>query len=139
MIKFIILTFQALFQVAVMTPEEQIGMADALDKVLIDAIYFSLIAIGIMVPVVLRTLNKRLSSVKENDHFSLLASYAQLAVQAAEQSISNGKATEKFAYASKLLADSANRHGMKSVTPDLISTMIESAVFTMKKGIEKKG
>ena len=79
MIKFIILTFQALFQVAVMTPEEQVGMADALDKVLIDAIYFSLIAIGIMVPVVLRTLNKRLVSAKENDHFSLLASYAQLA------------------------------------------------------------
>ena len=92
-----------------------------------------------VVPVVLRTLNKRLASAKENDHFSLLASYAQLAVQAAEQSISDGKATEKFAYASKLLADSANRHGMKSVTPDLISTMIESAVFTMKKGIEKKG
>jgi glycerol dehydrogenase-like iron-containing ADH family enzyme len=139
MVKFIILAFQALFQVAVMTPEEQAIMGDALDKVLIDAIYFSAIAIGIMIPVVLRTLNKRLGSMKENDHFSLLASYGQLAVQAAEQSIANGKPTEKFAYASKILAESATKHGMKFVTPDLITSVIESAVFNMKKSIEKKG
>lgn len=133
MIKLIILAFQSIFQVSLMNGEEQSALGDAAQEIIIDAIGLCVVGIGIIVPITLRTLHKRLETAKNNEDLALLATYADIAVKAAEQSISAGKGTEKIAYASDFLANAAKKHGISSITPAMISSLLEAAVFSIKK------
>lgn len=133
MIKLIVLAFQAIFQVSLMNGEEQAALGDTAREIIIDAIGLCVVAIGLIVPITLRALHKRLETAKHNENLVLLATYADIAVKAAEQSIAAGKGTEKIAYASDFLANAAKTHGISFITPAMISSLLESAVFSIKK------
>ncbi|NBV84166.1 phage holin [bacterium] len=138
MLKIIALLFQGVFQISLLAPEEQQVFADMVQQVIIDIIGFFVIVISIIVPVLLRTLHQKINSAKNNEQLSMLASYAEIAVKAAEQSIAEGKGTEKMAYASKFLADAAKFHGVKILSEDMIKTLLEAAVFAVKKEIKEE-
>lgn len=100
------------------------------------------VIVAALVAVLLRTIHVKLNSAKNNEQLSLLAQYAEIAVKAAEQSIANGNGAEKMAYASRFLADAAKAHGISVVSQEMISTVLESAVFAVKSDLkqpEKKG
>lgn len=121
-----------------LTPDEQQLFADMIQQVLIDVIAFFTIIITIAVPILLRTIHYKINSAKNNEQLSMLAKYAEIAVKAAEQSIADGKGTEKMAYAAKFLSDAAKSHGVKIVSEDMMKTLLEAAVFAVKKEVKEE-
>lgn len=138
MLKIIALLFQGVFQISLLTPDEQQVFADMAQQIIIDIIGFFTIIITIFIPILLRTVHHKINSAKNNEQLSMLASYAEIAVKAAEQSIAGGKGTEKMAYAAKFLSDAAKSHGVKIVSEDMIKTLLEAAVFAVKKEVKEE-
>jgi hypothetical protein len=123
------------------TGDQQI-LLSAVQQVLPALFDGAAVIVAALVTIVLRTIHVKLNSAKNNEQLSLLAQYAEIAVKAAEQSIVSGSGAEKMAYASRFVADAAKAHGISVVSEAMISTVLESAVFSVKSNLkqpEKKG
>lgn len=71
-----------------------------------------------------------LKSNTSANQFLLLQEIADAAVKAAEQGALSGFVTDKKATATKVVQDSLNKAGLKSVTAEQIEAAIEGAVLT---------
>ena len=112
-------------------------LVDAFKQSLPTFINFLVVVITISVGVILRTIHAKINLAKNNEQLSMLAQYAEIAVKAAEQSIASGNGAEKMAYASQFIANTAKAHGIFIVSEEMISTVLEAAVFAVKSETKK--
>lgn len=138
MVKFIVLAVQAIFQASMLSEEEQMALANSLQTIIIDFIGFSGVAISIIVPILLRKMIQSISSSKYSKEIEILKTYAKSSVQAAEQSIADGKGTEKLSYANAVLEEAAKTHGFKWATPSVMKALIEAEVYVLKSIARKE-
>lgn len=95
------------------TNDQQIILS-AVQQVLPAIFDSAAVLVAVLVAIVLRTIHGKLNSAKNNEQLSLLAQYAEIAVKAAEQSISNGSGAEKLTYASQFVTNAAKPMAFRS-------------------------
>jgi hypothetical protein len=130
------LTQASVGALGILTPEQMQELAAFTDGLLSLVLTLSVASLTIVVPMLLRGLQKKIESAKAQEEWKLLAHIAELAVNAAEQSILHKDNAIKYDYAVKIITDAANHHGMKFVTAEICRVLIEASVLAAKKGIK---
>ena len=120
----------------VLTPEQMQELSAFTDGLLSLVLTLSIASLTIVVPMLLRGLQKKIESAKAQEQWKFLAHLAELAVNAAEQSILHKDNTIKYDYAVKIITDAAKHHGIKFVTTEVCRVLIEASVLAAKKGIK---
>ena len=93
----------------------------------------SVASLTIVVPMLLRSLHKKIESAKSQEQWKFLAYVAELAVNAAEQSILHKDNVVKYDYAAIIISNAAKQHRIDFVTPEVCRVLIEASVLAAKK------
>lgn len=133
MAKIIASIFQAIFVAGGILDSEQAQLLAAItDEILSLTIVISILTFSFSVPLLMRTIHRKVEASKNSTVWAFLAQVADQAVLSAEQTIASGDNAMKYDYASKILSDISNSHGIKTATPDVCRVLIEAAVYNLK-------
>ena len=113
-------------------------ISEAVTQLLPHLVEFLAVVVTCIVGFIVKVIHANLNAAKNNHQFFLLAQYADIAVKAAEQSVTNGNGAEKMQYASSFLANVARNHGLGSISESMIHTILEAAVFAVKSDAAEK-
>lgn len=113
-------------------------ISTALEQFMPHVLEFCVVLVTCFVAFILRTVHQKLNAERKNNQFSLLSQYAEIAVKAAQQSVTSKDGAEKMKYASKFLSESAANHGLGFVSESMINTVLEAAVFAVKNDMSER-
>jgi len=113
-------------------------ISEAITQLLPHLVEFLAVVVTCAVGLIAKTVHANLNASKNNHQFFLLAQYAEIAVKAAEQSITSGNGKEKMKYAARFLANVAKTNGLGTISESMIATVLEAAVFAVKADAAEK-
>jgi LL-H family phage holin len=113
-------------------------ISEAITQLLPHLVEFLAVVVTCAVGLIAKTVHANLNAAKNNHQFFLLAQYAEIAVKAAEQSITSGNGKEKMEYAARFLANVAKTNGLGIISESMIATVLEAAVFAVKADAAEK-
>lgn len=138
MAKIIAIIFQTIFVAGgILDPEQAQIIATITDEVLSLTIVISILTFSLAVPMLMRTIHRKIEASRHSTLLDLLLKASERAVLSAEQTVPSGNNALKYDCASKILIDAAKSYGIKNMTQEDCRAFIESSVYTLKKSQEK--
>ena len=138
MAKVFAIIFQTIFVAGgILDPEQAQIIETITDEVLSLTIVISILTFSLAVPMLMRTIHRKIEASRHSALLDLLLKISERAVLSAEQTVPSGNNALKYDYASKILVDAAKSYGIKNMTQEDCRVFIESSVYTLKQSQEK--